>query len=323
MTLATRPRLRLFLAVVLILLSGGPLVIALASLSGHGHRWVDILAQFVGPALVAATLLVGAALLLRSKVAVGVTGLVLATVIAAGSPQWLPTRGWAAKEPGFTLYFANLYVGNDDVETIARSVEDANADIVVLIEIGDGVRPGLDRVLADYPYRTSTPRVEGGAGPSTMLIASRWPLTPRPIELTHMFAVAAEVETPSGPVTIGGIHLTRPWPFQYQWAQIIQTQGLLEWRKGVEGPLVLAGDFNSVSSARIGRMIRSEGGLIAAPGWPGTWPSFLPAWAGMTIDQVYRTPDIALTRRRVGRDNGSDHRPVVVRMVRSAGTPAA
>lgn len=323
MTLSTRPRLRLFLAALLILLSGGPMVIALASLSGHGHRWVDILAQFVGPALVAALALVAVALLLRSRIALGVTGLVLATVVAAGSPQWLPTRGWAAEEPGFTLYFANLYVGNHDVEAIARSVRDANADIVVLIEIGDGLRPGLDQVLASYPYRTSTPRVEGGAGPSSMLIASRWPLNPRPIELTHMFAVAAEVQTPAGPVTLAGIHLTRPWPFQYQWAQIIQAQGLLEWRKSVEGPLVLAGDFNSVSSARIGRMIRSEGGLIAAPGWPGTWPSFLPPWAGMTIDHVYRTPDLALTRRRVGRDNGSDHRPVIARLVKSAGTPAA
>jgi endonuclease/exonuclease/phosphatase (EEP) superfamily protein YafD len=313
----------LLLTAALALLSGGPLVIALASLSGHGHRWVDILAQFVGPAMVAAVLLTMVALLLRSRIAGLVTGLVLMTVVTAGSPQWFPTKGWAAEEPGFSLYFANLYVRNEDVEAIARSVREADADIVVLIEIGDGVRPGLDRVLAAYPHRATTPRVEGGAGPSNMLIASRWPLTQRPIELTHMYAVAAEAQTPSGPVTIAGIHLTRPWPFQYQWGQIIQTQGLLEWTQGVEGPLILAGDFNSVSSARIGRMIRKDGRLIAAPGWPGTWPSFLPAEAGMTIDHVYRTPDLAITERRLGPDNGSDHRPVVVRLVRSAEPPAA
>jgi endonuclease/exonuclease/phosphatase (EEP) superfamily protein YafD len=292
-------------------------------LSGHGHRWVDILAQFVGPALVAAIALFAMALVLRSKVAGGVTALVLALVVVAGSPQWFSTRGWAADEPGFTLYFANLYVQNDDIDAIARSVREADADVVVLIEIGDNARPGLDRILADHPHRVTTPRLEGGAGPSSTLIASRWPLSERPMHLPYAFGVAAEVRTPIGPVTVAGIHLTRPWPFQYQWAQIIQTQSLIDWRKRVAGPVVIAGDFNSVSSARIGRMIRSEAGLIAAPGWPGTWPSFLPAWAGMTIDQVYRSPDLALTERRIAPDTGSDHRPVVVGLIRSAEPPAS
>lgn len=323
MTLASRPRLRWFLTTALVLLSGGPWLIAVASLSGHGHRWIDILAQFVGPALVAAITLFAVALAVRSKVAVAVTALVLTLVVIAGSPQWFPTKGWAAEEPGITLYFANLYVGNGDAEAIARSIHAAEADTVVLIEVGDDARPALDRVLSEHPYRVVTPRRPGGAGPSVSVIASRWPLTERPIELMHAFAVAAEAQTPSGPVTIAGVHLTRPWPYQYQWAQIIQAQELIAWRNGITGPLVVAGDFNSVSSARIGRMIRSEAGLIAAPGWPGTWPSFLPVWAGMTIDHVYRTPDLALTQRRVGRDNGSDHRPVVVRLVRSAETPAA
>lgn len=323
MTLASRPRLRLILTAALALLSGGPAVIAVASLSGHGHRWVDILAQFVGPALVATTLLFGAALLLRLRIVSALTGLVLALVVMAGSPQWAPGKGWPTEDPGFTLYFANLYVRNGDIEAIARSVREADADIVVLIEIGDASRPGLDRILAGYPHIVATSRIQGGSGPFSMLIASRWPLAERPIRLKQTVAVAAEVRTPSGPVTVAGVHLTRPWPFEYQWGQIIQAQSLIDWRNSVEGPLVVAGDFNSVSSARIGRMIRSEAGLVAAPGWPGTWPSFLPPFAGMTIDHVYRSPDLALVQRRLGRDNGSDHRPVVVRLVRSTETPAA
>jgi endonuclease/exonuclease/phosphatase (EEP) superfamily protein YafD len=299
------------------------LVIAVASLSGHGHRWVDILAQFVGPALVAVVALFAMALANRSRVAGGVTALVLTLVLVAGSPQWFPTKGWAAAEPGFSLYFANLFVGNGDVDAITRSIRTADADIVVLIEVGDDARSGLDGILSGHPYRVVTPVHPGGAGPSVSVIASRWPLIERPIKLAHAFAVAAEAQTPAGPVTIAGVHLTRPWPYQYQWAQIIQAQELIAWRNSVTGRLVVAGDFNSVSAARIGRMIRSEAGLIAAPGWPGTWPSFLPAWTGMTIDQVYRTPDLALTERRLAPDNGSDHRPVLVRLVRSAEIPAA
>ena len=33
--------------------------------------------------------------------------------------------------------------------------------------------------------------------------------------------------------------------------------------------------------------------------------------AGITIDQVYRSPDLALVSRRLGEPTGSDHRPVV------------
>ena len=76
-------------------------------------------------------------------------------------------------------------------------------------------------------------------------------------------------------------------------------------------PVIAAGDFNSVSSARIGRQVQSQAGLIPAPGFPGTWPTRLPAFAGITIDQVYRSPDLALVSRRLGEPTGSDHRPVV------------
>ncbi len=305
------------------LLSGGPLVIALASLSGIGHRWVDILAQFVGPALVAALLLAGAALVLRSRAAVVVGGLTCSFVVMAGSPQWFPARGWPASDQAVTVYFANLYARNDDVEAIAASVRAARPDVVVLIEAGDAVVDNLDVVLAELPYRTMTGRSVSGAGPARSLIASRWPVVDRVHAMTHLPTVAAVAETPLGPVTVAGVHMNRPWPYQYQWGQLIQAQQLVEWRGTVQGPLIVAGDFNSVSSARVGRMIRAETGLIAAPGWPGTWHSAMPAWSAITIDQVYRSPDLALVERRLGRPTGSDHRPVITRFVRAQTRPAA
>ena len=64
-------------------------------------------------------------------------------------------------------------------------------------------------------------------------------------------------------------------------------------------------------TGRIGRMIRTDMDLVAAPGWPGTWPSQAPSPLGMTIDQVYVTRDLAVRSRRLGEPNGSDHRPVI------------
>ena len=85
-----------------------------------------------------------------------------------------------------------------------------------------------------------------------------------------------------------------------------------------EHPVIVAGDFNSVSSARIGKQIQADMGLIPAPGWPGTWPSQAPAFININIDQVYRSPDLALLNRRIGQPTGSDHRPVITEFTRAA-----
>ena len=323
MTLTARPRLRLFLTVALVLLSAGPLTIALASLSAIGHRWVDLLAQFVGPALIGALALLLAAALLRLRLATATTGLVCFAVVVAGSPQWFPSKGWPAGDEGFTLYFANLYTGNDDVAAIGASIAAAQPDVVVLIEVGQGVGADLDTLLPGLPYRSTSPHPGWGGQSVDSVLASRWPLSDLNPRLGQVHGVAGTVETPIGPVTVAGVHLTRPWPYQFQWGQIIQAQEIIDWRQTLDGPVVVAGDFNSVSSARIGRMIRADAGLIAAPGWPGTWHSAMPAPAAMTIDQVYRSPDLALIERSLGRPNGSDHRPVVTRFVRAQTSPDA
>lgn len=316
------PLLRSIAAVVVGLALMAPLGIAVSALSGIGHRWPDILAQFTGPAMAAAVVGLAAAVLLRSRVVIGLAVVVFGLVLAAGWPQWAPTTGPPEEgSPGFTLYSANLHVLNDDVEAIAASVAASDADVVVLVELGVRPRAEIDRILTGYPHRVLTGRTDRPDSPAISLIASRRPLQDIRLRVPVLHVVGAVAETPLGPVTIAGVHMTRPWPYQIQWEQIRQADGLSEWARSVEGPMIAAGDFNSVSSARIGKIIQDDGGLIPAPGWPGTWPSALPAFAGMTIDQVYRSPDLALVERRLGQDTGSDHRPVITRFVRTA--PAA
>ncbi|NBB53462.1 endonuclease [Rhizobium sp. CRIBSB] len=296
-----------------------PLAIALATLSGIGHRWTDILVQFSAPALVA-TVLVSILLAVsgwrwQALFGAGVCSLLLVAVW----PQWSPPR--AAPQPGaavIRLYSANLWVGNEDVEAISRSIDRADADIVVLIELGDTPAARLDEILKAYPHRITSVRVRRPNGATRSLIASRYPLQglwSLP-EGTHM--IGAVIDTPVGPVNVIGAHLTRPWPFQYQWGQIIQAQKLAEYRHRLTGPVIVAGDFNSVSSGRIGRLVRSEADLVPAGGWPGTWPSALPPMFGITIDQVWRSRDLTFVSRRLAAPTGSDHRAVVTEFTLAA-----
>lgn len=315
--MAANGLLRQLLALALVALSLVPLVLAAASLIGHGHRWPDILAQFTAPAVFGSLAILILAIALRSPWAVAVATLVLGLSLVAVWPQWMPSRGSPEPDaPSVTIYFGNLFIGNNDIGAIGRSIREADPDIIVLAEMSDTVAAAMDGLLVDYPHRAIQPRPIGRLG-DRIVIASRLPLAQhasRPSEAHH---VVATVQTGIGPVDVMGLHLTRPWPFQYQWAQIRQVQSLTAIASESRNPLVLAGDFNSVSSARIGRQIRSEMGLTPAPGWPGTWPARAPSAFNLTIDHIYYSQELALLDRRLGLATQSDHRPVVVRLTKA------
>lgn len=296
-------------------------VVALAALilAGIDNRAVDLLAQFPAPMLFPTVLLTIGLGLSRMKAAAGLgllAGLLLAIAVW---PQWFP--GASAPDPGapvVRLYSANLFYLNNDTTRIRQSIEAADADIVVLIELASDPALKVDELLEGYPHRVASMRLDSTRGPSRSVIASRWPLTARADPPDGLHSVAATARTPLGPVNIVGVHLTRPWPFQHSWGQISQTMALDTVVEGLAGPVVVAGDFNSVSSARIGKQVRRDLGLRPAPGFPGTWPSDLPPAVGITIDQVYASPELAFVSRRLGRPNGSDHRPVVTEFSRAA-----
>ena len=306
------PRLKRLVPLMISAPAGILLLVAAATVSGIGHRWVDLLAQFAAPALGVAIVLTAATLLLRQFRPAAVHGVAALALLIAVWPQWAPPSGIARPDtPVVRLYSANLWARNSNVEAITRSIAAADADIVILIELGDAPAARLDQVLAGYPHRVMTPRVDRRGGAARSVIASRFPLTAVADVADGLQDVVAVARTPLGPLNVIGVHLTRPWPFQYQWGQISQVQALAQVRSGLTGPVIAAGDFNSVSTGRIGRQVQTEVALSPAPGWPGTWPSFAPSIVGLTIDQVYRSPDLVFVSRRLGRPTGSDHRPVI------------
>ncbi len=298
---------------------GPSAVVALAALGRFDHRWPDLLVQFAAPALTATLALTAlwALLRLRAPAFVG-AGLSLLLLVAAW-PQWRPDGATAAHNgETIRLYSANLWARNTDVEAIGRSIRAADADIVVLIELGDAPAARLDDILAGYPHRVTTPRIDRPSGAARSVIASRYPLREFDRRYDGLHAVSAAALTPLGPVNVVGAHLTRPWPFQYQWGQLTQVQALGRRLSPLQDPVIVAGDFNSVSTGRVGRMVRDETGLRPASGWLGTWPAALPGPLRITIDQVWVSDELAIRARSLGRPTGSDHRPVIVELASAA-----
>ncbi|WP_420478162.1 endonuclease/exonuclease/phosphatase family protein [Brevundimonas sp. FT23028] len=296
----------------------GAAVLAVLLKAEIGHRWVDIFAQFAAPMFIVLAVATGLTALIRMRKAAWTGCLASLLMFVCAAPQWFPADPTPEPEaPVVRLYSANVYYLNDDVAAMRRSIEAADPDLIILIELGRAPLADLDRLLEGYPYRAGSMRMDETRGPSRSIIASRWPLRQVANRPDGLHSVTAVAETPLGALNLIGVHLTRPWPFQYQWGQISQTMALGDIRRTLDGPVIIAGDFNSVSNARIGRQMKQDLGMSPAGGFPGTWPSSLPSPVGITIDQVWRSPDLTFTSRRLGRPNGSDHRPVVTEFTRA------
>ena len=312
-----RPRAQTVLEVLAAaILLGPPTAVAVADLSGVGHRWFDLAAQFSAPAAVGALAVTLGFAALRSRIGLA-AGVVATTLcVVAAVPQAFPEKRPAAEAAAIRLYSANLYVGNDDVAAIADSVRAARPDVVILIEASDAVGDALDRILSDHPHRAVTPRSDWNGEGSRTVIASRWPIASSR-DASGVQARTSVVRTPLGPMEVTSAHLTRPWPYQVQWEQIRQTEALAEATANQGRSRIVAGDFNSVTDARIGRLFRERSGLTPAPAFPGTWPADLPGVLGLGIDNVWVSRDLTVVERRLGRRNGSDHRPVVTVLTRA------
>ena len=172
-------------------------LIAAAALSRIGHRWVDILAQFSAPSLAAVFAMLLACLVLRLWPAALVGAGAALLLLLAVWPQWAPPRGRPdTHAPAVRLYSANLWAWNQQTEAIDRSIRSAEADMVILVELGDAPAAQLDRMLAaagltDKVFITNTVfwRPPGNRTPSPQEQAACTPFVERTFALLKPKAV--------------------------------------------------------------------------------------------------------------------------------------
>jgi endonuclease/exonuclease/phosphatase family metal-dependent hydrolase len=183
-----------------------------------------------------------------------------------------------------------------------------------------------------------------------LLVISRWPIEPiSAVECPHFHRVQGQllrVEHPDGPFALLNVHLmtarrglTALKDVSEDFSEAAATVETHEamrsessqlLRLGVEEargelPLLVAGDFNTPSSA--GQYQSSWGDLTnafdaAGRGYGFTSPcSSLSWWPKNTpwlrIDHVAASPEWRVIGCEVGRGNGSDHRPIFAELTRS------
>lgn len=281
---------------------------ALAVAAGEFGRitpWLDTFTHFRPQlAIVLGTLAVAAMPVGRWLLAVlGVVGCVWATIAVfddgactvepAGSPLRLMTY--------------NLWAGNYETDAVAARVRQFDPDVVVFQEYGQ-VQLALRSLLADaYPHQIDCADERGcrialfAKQPwAEAAIAGR--AEGMPPVVTARFAGTGD----GSGFTVVGTHLARPTDgADWQARDLAQLAGHLD---GVDGPLIVAGDFNATPWSFALRGFRAATGLCGAPGYRPSWPAWADA-VGLPIDQVFVSAGIGVSAEVLA-PAGSDHLPI-------------
>ena len=201
------------------------------------------------------------------------------------------------------LLTVNAWGGAADPAALLRTVRTHNVDVLAVQELTPHMvsrlaAAGLGQLL---PFSHLDPR-PGSLGTG---LWARWPLTPLPpVPGLTAAAPRARIDPPGGrPVTLTAVHPHAPMRghadmWQRELALIRQTLAT------VDGPQVVAGDFNASRDHRPFRDLLAAGFLDCADSsqnrsWPGfTWPTAGGMLPVMRLDHVLvsRTATVRMTR---------------------------
>lgn len=232
----------------------------LAGFGGAWHPLGDSLAVLRVP-LAAALLIAGLAMALMRprRSGVLVAGVAALAITASFWPQ-LGIGAAADRNPGndISIYQKNLLWQNRDLQGIERDIRGSGADAVTLQEVGPGNR-GLLTALADlYPHQ----HLCEFNGWNAIAVLSRYPIERAGDCTVWRTAASARIAHPMGAFTLVSVHLQWPWPYD----QAASRDILADMIDNIDGPVVLAGDFNAMPWSYVVRSLaRQVQGRVIGP----------------------------------------------------------
>jgi endonuclease/exonuclease/phosphatase family metal-dependent hydrolase len=256
-------------------------------------------------------------------------------------------RGARQAEPGDTTYTIvsfNIRAGTDlerqpSLERVAALLDTLDADVVLLQEVDRGTRRsgGVDQ-LARLRDLTGMAGVFGRAidfdgGEYGIGLLSRWPVLENdviPLTAGLVRGLVDEgyeprvmlhvvLDAPRGPLHVMNTHLSHEAVGTYRRQELIGLLGAVHRRVGGTGTVVVGGDFNATPEsdevAAVTLVLRDAWDLCGT-GDGRTYPADEPA---RRIDYLFLR-DAGCTTARVPATTISDHRPLVVEIVRQNST---
>lgn len=213
----------------------------------------------------------------------------------------------------YNVHRHNVHV-DETANQLMKQVE--HADIIVLFEVTDRWKDAIQRLEWAYPYRIS----QDVRGDRNIVILSRLlvdELEVRLLEEQDYPTVVMRASTIKHeiPFVVYAIHPPPPVLPDYARRNRSTTRSAVKSLMKEEIDYkILVGDLNATRYASVFKEVSKNSGLRDSNeeiGFVNTWPSYLPQWLGIGIDNSLISDNIRVESKQVGNAGYSDHRPVL------------
>ncbi|MEO9897908.1 MAG: endonuclease/exonuclease/phosphatase family protein [Paracoccaceae bacterium] len=182
----------------------------------------------------------------------------LLAVLALSFATIVPMIGAVPVSSDLRVYSKNLRYDNGQVDALFQDIQAADADVLMLQEVSSVNEALLTLLRPAFPYQK---RCSSRAGVA-IVVASRFAFEGTPI-CSHRKALAvAKISIDKQSVWLASVHIPWHWPISSRVNEKEAEQVL----GSLEGPIVMAGDFNSVPwTQRVSRLKTSSRTRLAGP----------------------------------------------------------
>lgn len=207
----------------------------------------------------------------------------------------------------------NVLAQNRTPEKVLEFVRAADADLVLLVDADQrDWREVLDELRELYPHHAPQARL------APALLLSRWPIASDRLLLAPRSRrpyLVAELAIDGQALEFVGVHASSPSPSEPRDSRRrnLELDHIAAVVEDTEGPVIVAGDFNTTPWSPHFQDLLAAGGLRDAAegkGYIPTWPTFF--WpVRIPIDHVLLKGPVAAAAVRRGPAVGSDHYPII------------
>lgn len=231
-----------------------------------------------------------AAFCLRRDWRAALAGAVASLVVLVGWLGILPDPLPDALGHKLRVYQKNMLYRNTGNAALIASIRQSGADLVMLEEVSAANLPILETLQADYPLQAYCPfRVVGGVA---VLARQGVILDQLPCQ-ADLGMAGLRIGTPQGPLWVIALHLPWPWPHE----QSDHVQRVVGQLRGLDGEMVLAGDFNTVGWANALSQIEAAGHMERVGAYVSTF-DLPPLGYGIGIDHILATGGTGVLMRQ-------------------------
>lgn len=286
----------------------------IAALGARWHWRLEQLSHF--PLQYAAVLLPGTAALLyrrrfRAAAFTGLIGLICAVRVFGvyfTSVTALPEGKRATR-----AMLVNVNTANRNFKGVTGYILEQDPDILALLEVDDVWWRQLNEVQARYPHHMKRLRNDNFG----IVLFSKHPLSDTSIQFFSPFnvpSIVGEVEIDGKSATLIVTHTLPPSSREGAQDRNVHLRNIALYIQKLQGTVLLLGDLNtSPWSPYFGEFLRNSNLRDSRRGFGihATWPFELHPLM-IPLDHILHSADIHVRNRRLGPNNDSDHKPVIV-----------